>query len=368
MLDALIRFIPIAEKIIPRRSSIKVLENICIADGKIMATDLEMTVTMPIAEKRSFLIPLGIAKTILKSRPKSVGVREEANGKLRVTYDDKAVIFPMQDPADYPKSPPGDFTLVGTWTADVINKLYSQVPFCSADELRPALCGVFVSQNGVISSCATDGHVLRLIKNIDEASACTMVNKFTGIIPKKVLQLLPRFVDESVSVSESEDSLRFSLSHNVELIVHRIDGTFPNYERVIPAEFRGSIQVDKEKLNRLMTSARDFSDKETRKSVFKVVGKNLVIAVENLEDEMRWESKLPIEAISGKKLEMGLNLDCLERVLKGIETPKTSWKYNDSDSAALFIEVNGKENDNLINLIMPIRLPKEAENGEPNNQ
>ena len=46
MLDALlIRFIPIAEKIIPRRSTIKVLESICIAyGGRIMATDLEMTV------------------------------------------------------------------------------------------------------------------------------------------------------------------------------------------------------------------------------------------------------------------------------------------------------------------------------------
>ena len=363
MLDALIKFVPIAEKIVPRRSTIKVLENICIHEGRIMATDLEMTVTMPIEDKRSFLIPLGIVKTILKSRPKSVEVREDGNGRLRIAYDDKAVIFPMQDVADYPKSPPGDFTLVGTWTADAINKLYNQVPFCSNDELRPALCGVFVSQNGVISSCATDGHVLRLIKNIDEAGACTMVNKFTGIIPKKVLQLLPRFIDESVSVSESEDSLRFGLSHNVELIVHRIDGTFPNYERVIPAEFRGSIQLDKEKLNRLMTAARDFSDKETRKSVFKVVGKNLVIAVENIEDEMRWESKLPVETMTGKRLEMGLNLDCLDRILKGIETPKTSWKYNDSNSASVFIAVNGKEDENLLNLIMPIRIAKEANDG-----
>ena len=111
MLDALIKFIPIAEKIVPRRSTIKVLENICIHEGRIMATDLEMTVTMPIDEKRSFLIPLGIVKTILKSRPKSVDVREDGNGRLRIAYDDKAVIFPMQDVADYPKSPPGGLYL-----------------------------------------------------------------------------------------------------------------------------------------------------------------------------------------------------------------------------------------------------------------
>ena len=363
MLDAMVRFIPIAEKIAPRRSTIKVLENVCIADGKIMATDLEMTVSMHVDESRSFLIPLGILKTILKSRPRSIAIAQEKDEKLRISYDDKAVIFPMQDPNDYPKSPSGDFNLVGTWTSDVINKLHNQVPFCSADELRPALCGVFVSQNGVLSSCATDGHVFRLLKNIDEAGACTLNTDFNGIIPKKALQLLPRFVEESVRVYESEDSFQFSLSHGIELTVRKIIGTFPNYLQVIPDEFRGIIQLDKEKLNRLMTAARDFSDKETRKSVFKVVGKNLVIAVENLEDEMRWESKLPVDMLSGKRLEMGLNLDHLERILKGIETPKASWKYNDSDSASVFIEVNGKENDNLINLIMPIRLPKEMQDG-----
>jgi DNA polymerase III subunit beta len=322
-----------------------------------------MTVTMPVDEERQFLIPLGILKTILKSRPRSISIAQEKDEKLRISYDDKAVIFARQDPNDFPKSPEGDFNLVGTWTSDVINKLHSQVPFCSADEQRPALCGVFVSQNGVLSSCATDGHVLRLIKNIDEAGACSLTAEFNGIIPKKVLQLLPRFVDETVTVSESEDSMRFSLSHGIELTARKIIGTFPNYLRVIPDEFQGIVQLDKEKLNRLMIAAKDFCDKETRKSVFKAVGKNLVIAVENLDDEMRWESRLPFETMSGKRLEMGLNLDHLERILKGIETPKTSWKYNDSDSASLFIEVNGKENDNLINLIMPIRLPKEMKDG-----
>ena len=363
MLDSLIRFIPIAEKIIPRRSTIKVLESICIKGGRIMATDLEMTAMMPIDDKRSFLISLGIIKTILKSRPKSFTIDHEGEYKIRINYDDKGVIFPMQEVADYPTMPSDTFTNIGAWTSDVINKLYAQVPFCSNDELRPALCGVFVSQNGVISSCATDGHVLRLIKNVDEAGACRVDAEFNGIIPKKALQLLPRFIDDSASFSESEDLFRFGLSHNIELFVRKINGTFPNYTKVIPAEFKGTVQLDKEKLNRLMASARDFSDKETRKSVFKMVGKNLVIAVENIEDETRWESKLPIEAISGKKLEMGLNLDCLERILKGIETPKASWKYNDSDSASVFIAVNGKEDENLLNLIMPIRIAKEVKDG-----
>ena len=80
--------------------------------------------------------------------------------------------------------------------------------------------------------------------------------------------------------------------------------------------------------------------------------------MKNIEDEMRWESKLPIEAISGKKLEMGLNLDCLERILKGIETPKTSWKYNDSNSASVFIAVNGKEDEK----------PAESNHANQNNQ
>ena len=107
--------------------------------------------------KRSFLIS---RRALLKpsSNPDrksfTIEVHEDTNGKIRINYDDKGVIFPMQEVADYPTSPPSDtFTNIGALDiADVINKLYAQVPFCSTnDELRPALlCGVFVSQNGVI--------------------------------------------------------------------------------------------------------------------------------------------------------------------------------------------------------------------------
>ena len=78
-----------------------------------MAMDLEMTVTIPVEDKRSFLIPFGIIKAVLKSRSKefSIDIKGE---KIRLSYDDKAVIFPIQDVADFPNSPLGELKEVGT--------------------------------------------------------------------------------------------------------------------------------------------------------------------------------------------------------------------------------------------------------------
>ena len=350
MLSTLIKFTSLAEKVIPKKSSIPVLQNVCIKDGKIMATDLEMTVLMPIEDIRSMLIPFRILNTVLKSKPKSMSVDIISGDKIRIDYDNKAVIFPALDIDDYPDVPMGPFENVGTWTTDVVRQLYDLVPFCSSDPLRPSLCGIYVNQNGSLRSVATDGHVLRL--NCNDSYNSTI--DFEGIIPKRVIQLLPRFVKKEVVLSQSEEHLCFIIDGKVNIIVNRINNAYPNFDRVIHTKFTGSVELNPEQLSGMVKSAMDFADRDQRKSVIELKGNLLSMMVQNDDMETMWQSQIKLENHANQNLKLGLDLTYLNKVLNGFGENKLLWKYNDDVSASVFT-TNGPD----LSLIMPIRLTRE---------
>ncbi len=359
MLQELIRFLPVAEKIVPRNSTIEVLRNLCIKDGYVFATDLELIARMPVPETRSFLIPFGILKTVLKSKPASIDFDLLEPNRIKINYDNKSVSFPRGEVADFPNLPEMDFQFIGEWSKETVMLLHSQIPYLSNDELRPALNGVYLNQNGSFSSCATDGHVLRVIYEMDPARRCEL-QEYSGILPKRVLQLLPRLVRETVSVSCSEDYFRFELEHGLTLYMRSVEGTYPDFARVIPKEFASAVELDVVRLRNLTEAAKAFADRATMASVFEINEDRLSIKVENSDDNLRWESTMTIDHVSGEGLKVAMNLSYLEKVLDGIEGKQALWRYNDGNTASVFVET-GDDASSPMNLIMPIRLPKEED-------
>jgi len=359
MLQELIRFLPIAEKIVPRNSTIEVLRNIAFKDGYVLATDLELIARMPVPDKRSFLVPFCIIKTVLKSKPASIEFDLSEPNRIKIDYDNKSVSFPRGEVADFPNLPDMEFQPIGEWSKETVMLLHSQLPYVSNDELRPALNGVYLNQNGSFSSCATDGHVLRVISDMDPAHQCEL-QEYSGILPKRVLQLLPRLVKETVSVSFSEDYFRFELEHGLTLYMRNIEGSYPDFARVIPKEFASTVELDVVRLRNLTDAAKAFANRTTMASVFEIDKDQLSIKVENLEDDLRWESAMPVDKLSGDGLRVGMNLNYLEKVLDGIEGKRATWKYNDGNTASVFIDPDGN-GGSAMNLIMPIRLAKQEE-------
>jgi len=359
MLQELIRFLAVAEKVVPRNSTIEVLRNIAFKDGYVLATDLELIARMPVPETRSFLIPFGILKTVLKSKPASIDFDLSEPNRIKINYDNKSVSFPRGEVTDFPNLPETEFQPIGEWSKEAVMLLHSQLPYLSNDELRPALNGVYLNQNGSFSSCATDGHVLRAISDMDPAHSCEF-QEYCGILPKRVIQLLPRLVRETVSVSFSEDYFRFELEHGLTLYMRNVEGTYPDFARVIPKEFASSVEVDVVRLRNLTEAAKAFANKATMASLFEINEDLLSIKVENNEEDVRWESSMTVDHLCGDGLRVGMNLSYLEKVLDGIEGKQALWRYNDGNTASVFVET-GDAPGSSMNLIMPIRLPKEED-------
>ena len=246
MLHQLMRFVPIADKIIPRNTSLPILTNIMVDKGVMRATDLETTALMKIEDERSYLLPISIIKTILKSKPKNINVELLPDNKIQINYHNRGVIFPAMDIEDYPEQSNYKFKTIGTWTKQVLQELYHQLLYCSTDELRPVLTGVLVRQNSTILTCATDGHVLRLIRDVDPDKKCKINKKFEGIISNKCIQLLARFVINSAKVYLSKETMKFDIGDGLEIYSRLIDAEYPRFENVLPDQFSGTIHFDRE--------------------------------------------------------------------------------------------------------------------------
>jgi len=360
MLETLRRFLPLAQNVINRKSTLPILEQVCIRDGYITATDLETTVRMKIDIDNNYTIPLTLFKTILQARPKKLDVEVLEQSQVMIQYDSRRITFESLDTEEFPAVPFGRFRALGQWSKEVIRKLYEQLTFVSTDELKPALTGVYLYQNKVLSSCATDGHVLRWIKNIDPEGQSKLKNSFKGIIPRKSLQILTRVMKENAIVAVTKTHLRLKLSNDTELFTRLIDGKYPDYKSVIPREFSGSVKLNRDALRSLICDALPFVNRETKLVAFTVNG-DLAVAVEDAERNIQWSSTLPINGQSGDDITIGLNLTYLEKILKGINADEVLWQYGSPISASILKGINGKS-PNEINLIMPIRLTESEEN------
>ena len=167
MLLQLRQFLPIAEKILDRKSDNPILSSICFHSGLVTMTDLEITATMPVDDDRSYTLPLDILKKVLKTNPKQLEIEISKGPVLEIKFDDKTLKFPVAEWREYPDVPSDAFQELGVWPAEIFQKIYSQIPYTSTDSLRPAMNGVLIEQNSKLSSCATNGHVLNFIRDLD---------------------------------------------------------------------------------------------------------------------------------------------------------------------------------------------------------
>ena len=360
MLQSLIRFLPLAEKVIAKKTTLPILSHVCVRDGFISATDLEHWVQMKIDDPRNYTIPLNVLKTILKAKPKTIEIELLENEKVKISYDNRHLTFKSLNTDEFPCSPSGTFKSLGHWSLDLIRKLQSQVAYASKDELKPAMTGVYVHQNGKMETCATDGHVMRLIEDASLGSESKLKGTLKGVIPKKSLLVLSRMLKGSVPVMATDKHMKFNLN-GIDFFVRLIDEKYPDFRSVIPEEFMGSVLLDTAKLSDLVKDAKPFVFGDSKQGNFDIGSAGVDLHVNNPEKEIQWDASLVALNQSGSEIKIGLNVHYLEKILKGITEKELTWEYSSPVSASILKGQN--EESQITHLIMPVRI-KETSHGE----
>jgi DNA polymerase-3 subunit beta len=245
--------------VVERRNTIPILANIhIVSDGSelvISATDLEtklsetvparcrgageITVSAPTLHKIASTLPHDSVITIQAHHGDSAGVTSD---------DFSAELFTIPA-ADFPDYKVGYFQNDFTIPAARLRRILDRVKYAiSTDECRYYLNGVYLHalQDGNLKTIATDGHRLAVCT----ADGIAGVAGFPSmIIPRKVVGILLKLLagtmaDVTISQAGNGDRIKFDVGP-ISLMTKPIDGTYPDYESVIPRSNDRRLVVEK---------------------------------------------------------------------------------------------------------------------------
>ena len=359
--EILLKPLQIVSSVVERRQQSPILANTLISvvgnQMTLTGTDLEVemvaTAEVQSDEDGDITLParklMDLCKTLPEGANVSIQIEEERavirSGRSRFTL----ALLPA---ADFPNIDPVDEALSFKLTQGQLKQLFDQTQFAMAQQdVRYYLNGLMfeVSANSV-TSVATDGHRLAFCR----IAAETGVSEDRQIIiPRKGIIELSRLLesnDEAVELQLSNNHIRVVLPR-VTFTSKLIDGKFPDYQQVIPADSDKELICNREALHQAFNRISVLSNEKFRGMRIQLEPNLIRASVNNPEQE---EAEEEIEVnYDAEGFEIGFNIGYFMDALSVIKTEEVSVNLKDSNHSCLLKGVN---DDASKYVIMPMRL------------
>ena len=212
------------------------------------------------------------------------------------------------------------------------------------------------SDGGKVLRCvATDGHRLaRIDADLPDGSA-----EMAGVIvPRKTVGELRKLLDDDdmqIAVSVSETKIRFA-TPDITLTSKVIDGTFPDYTRVIPQGNSRKLEVDASEFAKAEDRVATVSSERSRAVKLQLDEDKLVLSV-NAPDSGAAEEELAV-AYGDERLEIGFNAKYLLEIASQVDRENAVFMFNSSGDPTLMREGN---DTSAVYVVMPMRVRRGPE-------
>ena len=289
----------------------------------------------------------------VRNMPDDTITFSDAGNALAIESGGASVELLTMPTFDFPKvkTPETDnsFKIRTTVLRDLIRKTVFAV---GKDEARPVFMGCcFEIKDGQISLVATNTHRLALAKEQlpDSYSDCSFVVP-SDTLRGLMLRIDPKDVENYITINYSTRYLTFTFD-NVFMTARLIEGTFPPYDRVIPASSTTRVTVGTDEFRKAVEFVALMS-KETEYNTVKLAFTNGGIEISSNSPEIGDAIKGVEAQIDGDELEISFNADYIVDVLRVLESKQTIIELNDRYSPAKFTE---PEDDSYIYIATPVR-------------
>lgn len=334
-------------KVVEGRTNIPILSNVLlsVADGQltVRATDLDIeasaTVALLDATPGSTTVEAKLLADIAKKAAGDISLELDA-GVLTVKTGKSRFRLQTLPAEDYPSLAAGTFD--AEFDIDLA-ALVAPVSFAmSTEETRFYLNGVFLhAAEDRLVAVATDSH--RLARHM----VATVVDIPAVILPRKLVSLLPKGV---VSVSLSATKVRITSADGV-LTSKLIDGTFPDYQRVIPAGNNKVMVVEKAALQKAVDRVSTVSTERGRAVRLDIATGTISLSVNNPGSGSASE-EVDVD-YDGDPVEIGFNAKYLGDILSTLGGERVRIALNDGGSPAL---LSSDGDEALLCVLMPMRV------------
>ena len=350
------------QSVVERRNTIPILSNVLLSaeDGKVtlVATDLDIEISESseanIDVAGDVTAPAHTLYDIARKLPDGAQVSLKINSEDRLDVDAGRAHFtlPLLPSGDFPKMTADGFTHNFVVSAAELRRLIDKTRFAiSTEETRYYLNGIYMhAHDGALRTVATDGHRLAL----SEMALPGGAEGLPGIIiPRKTVAEIRRLIDGGdgdVSLSVSDAKIRFHFGSAI-LTSKLIDGTFPDYERVIPKGNEKELVIDNSVFKGAVDRVATISAEKSRSVKLMLETDNLALVVNNPESGNAREDLMV--NYSADALEIGFNAKYLLDVAAQIEGRDATFYLDGPASPAL---VKDSEDTDSLFVLMPLRV------------
>jgi DNA polymerase-3 subunit beta len=364
---ALLKAISQAQSVVERRNTIPILANVLIeADGSdvtFRATDLDIEVVdrAPAQVERAGATTVSATTLheIVRKLPDGALISladDGSSGRLTVEAGRSNFSLATLPREDFPVMASSEYETNFSAAAPVLRRLFDKSKFAiSTEETRYYLNGVYMhvaSEGGaqVLRCVATDGHRLARVDAPLPDGADSMVGV---IVPRKTVGELRKLLDDddmTIAVSVSETKVRFA-TPDITLTSKVIDGTFPDYTRVIPQGNTRRLEVDAAEFAAAVDRVATVSSERSRAVKLALSEDRLVLSV-NAPDAGAAEDELAV-AYSDEPLEIGFNAKYLLEIAGQVDRENAVFMFNSSGDPALMRE---GDDESAVFVVMPMRV------------
>tara|TARA_Y100000590_G_scaffold83755_3_gene93385 strand:+ start:2425 stop:3540 length:1116 start_codon:yes stop_codon:yes gene_type:complete len=364
--NALFNSLSHVQNIVEKRNTIPILSNILInaKESKVIlsATDMDISITesikCSIIEEGSITTPAQTLYEIVRKITEGNEIELISNdgNKLSVRSGKSKFSLSCLPKDDFPKienqSLENEFLLDSAILKNIIDKTRFAI---SNEETRYYLNGIYMFIGGKdeekqLRAVSTDGHRLAKV----EYKLSNDFKDVSGIIiPKKTINEVRKLIDEcdgDIRISLDENKVIFFIN-NMVLSSKLIDGSFPDYEKVIPKNNDKDLLVDTKLVYEAVDRVSTVSSEKSR-SVKLSISENIISLSSNSAET--GSGAEDIEAnYSGEKVEIGYNAKYLLEIINQIQGKKVSFKLFDSSSPSI---IQDPDDDKTLYILMPMRV------------
>jgi DNA polymerase-3 subunit beta len=353
------------QSVVERRNTIPILSNVLIEaseDGgiRLMATDLDLqvneTVEAQVQQSGATTVSAHTLFDIARKLPEGSQVEiSAAEGKMQINAGRARFNLATLPRDDFPVIAEGELPTRFELPAATLRQIIDKTRFAiSTEETRYYLNGIFLHVSDeaqpVLKAAATDGHRLARVTVPRPEGAQGMPDV---IIPRKCVAELRKLLDEldgTVQISLSESKIRFGLGNAI-LTSKLIDGTFPDYSRVIPTANDKLLKIDPKSFMEGVDRVATIASEKTRAVKMALDRDKITLSVTSPENGTAAE-EVPGD-YAADSFEIGFNARYLMDILGQIEGDTVEVHLADAAAPTLL-----RENDKApaLYVLMPMRV------------
>jgi DNA polymerase III subunit beta len=364
---ALLKSLSHVHRVVERRNTIPILSNVLLKADKgtleLKATDLDIEIVeaspAEVGSGGATTVPAHTLYDIVRKLPEGAQVSLEGGGEAtQLTVRSGRSRFALQTlpPSDFPDLAAGEFPHRFELKAAELRRLIEKTQFAiSTEETRYYLNGIYLHTLDVegetrIRAVATDGHRLARV----ELAAPEGSGGMPGVIlPRKTVGEILKLLEDAeatVSVELSQAKVRFTLGPVV-LTSKLIDGTFPDYARVIPANNDKRLTVERGDFAAAVDRVSTISSERGRAVKLSLGDGRLVLTVTNPDSGTATE-EIEVD-YAAEPLDIGFNSRYLLDIAAQLEGDTALLRLADPGSPTLVQDRDGAQ---ALYVLMPMRV------------